>query len=625
MSSHSVPPCPRTRQEAAPLRAVRDVTSRTLLLTILLASVAGPAFGFGRTFHVDIASPWASPDGPGTLSRPYDNISNALAAHHDSADMIVVHPGIYRDRVSVPASGSAGRPLVVRASGAGVVIDGADDLGSTSLWQPYVGDVWLAATVDWQPMQVFMDGSRLTPSALPPADLPVGAFCYAPGGGLFVNIGGENPGFHDVAVGRRSVGFLVSGKANIVIDGFEIVRAEDKGIDIHDSDRITVRHNIVTGAYGGGISAESSTHVQVHANRVSDNNHHGILFRLGVTNSIIDSNESFLNAHAGESWATGIYLAGSPGNLIENNRVHDNQDSGIEVQTGSNDCIVRQNMSWANGDHGFAQLYATGTVLVGDVAYGNRHEAFSVEGQATNTRLYNCIAVNPGVSAGTYCVLVDTSSTVGFDADFNILWNSVGAPPIKFGRDIYASVNAFRTATGIGPATFATDPRFADPDNGDFHLLPESPAIDAGTSAVPGWVEDDAEGRMRSDSPGVPNAGTGPVGFADRGALEFQGGVLAVGGRSSSSGLSLSSAYPNPSRRSVAFTLESSAPSEARWAVFDVLGREVWSNSEKLTGGRQELRWPLTDRSGSRVPNGIYMVRVERAGEAATMRFVVMH
>lgn len=624
MPSHPASPCSRTRQDAAPLRAVCDRTSRTLLLTILLLSVASAAFAFGRTFHVDIASPWASPNGPGTPARPYDNISNALAAHHDSADMIVVHPGTYRDRVSVPASGTPNRPLVIRASGPGVVIDGADDFSASSLWQPYVGDVWLAASVDWQPMQVFVDGSRLTPSVSSPADLAAGSFCYAPGGGLFVNLGGENPGFHSTAVGRRSVGFLVSGKANIVIDGFEIVRAEDKGIDIHDSERITVRHNRVTGAYGGGISAESSTHVQVYANSVSDNNHHGILFRLGVTNSIIDENESFMNAHAGESWATGIYLAGSPGNLIESNRVHDNQDSGIEVQTGSDDCIVRQNLSWANGDHGFAQLFATGTLLVGDVAYGNRHEAFSIEGQATGTRMYDCIAVNPGVTIGSFCVLVDTSSTAGFDGDFNILWNSVGAPPIKFGRDIYASVNAFRAATGIGPATFAADPRFADPGNGDFHLRPESPAIDAGSSAVPGWDEDDAEGRMRSDSPGVPNAGAGPVSFADRGALEFQSGVLAVGGQSSSSGLSLSSAYPNPSRRSVAFTLETGAPSDVRWAVFDVLGREVWSSHERLAGGRQELRWPLTDRSGSHVPNGMYMVRVERAGEASTMRFVVM-
>ena len=101
-------------------------------------------------------------------------------------------------------------------------------------------------------------------------------------------------------------------------------------------------------------------------------------------------------------------------------------------------------------------------------------------------------------------------------------------------------------------------------------------------------------------------------------------GVLAVGGRSSSPGLALSNAYPNPSRRTVAFTLEIGESADVRWSVFDVLGREVWSGAERLAGGRQELRWPLTNRNGGLVPNGIYMVRVERGGEASTMRFVVM-
>ncbi len=549
---------------------------------------------------------------------------NALAAQRDTGTVIIVHPGIYRERVAVPASGNGPHPIVLRASGPGVVVDGADDFSSRSQWLPYVGDVWLAPSVDWSPVQVFADGARLRAAAVPAAGLAPGEFVYEPGSGLFVNVGGDHPALHDAAVGHRSHGFLVSGKSDICIDGFEIIRAEAKGIDVLGSQRVIVRHNIVTGCDGGGISAESSSRVQVYANRVSDNNHHGILFRLGVTNSIIDDNESFGNFHGGESWATGIYLAGSPNNLVECNRVHDNQDSGIEVQTGSNDNLVRQNMSWSNGDHGFALLYASGTTLLGNVAWGNTHEGFSVEGAATGTRLYNCIALDPGVAPVSYCLFVDTSSTAGFESDYNILWNAIGAAPVKYGRDVYASVSAFRSATGIGPHTFGADPRFVDAANGDFHLRAESPAIDAGTSAITGWDKDDAEGRNRMDALGSPNVGEGPVSFADRGALEFQSGVLAVGGRSSSSGLALSNAYPNPSRRNVAFTLEVGAPADVRWAVFDVLGREVWTASERLTGGRQELRWPLTDRSGGRVPNGIYMVRVERGGESSTMRFVVM-
>src|SRR5206468_2532098 len=42
-------------------------------------------------------------------------------------------------------------------------------------------------------------------------------------------------------------------------------------------------------------------------------------------------------------------------------------------------------------------------------------------------------------------------------------------------------------------------------------------------SGVASWPATDAEGRARKDDPGTPNTGLGPVTYADRGALEFQG------------------------------------------------------------------------------------------------------
>ena len=48
-----------------------------------------------------------------------------------------------------------------------------------------------------------------------------------------------------------------------------------------------------------------------------------------------------------------------------------------------------------------------------------------------------------------------------------------------------------------------------------------SPAIDSGNSGVPNWPATDAEGRPRVDDPGTHNSGSGPIPYADRGALEF--------------------------------------------------------------------------------------------------------
>src|SRR5690348_501845 len=151
-------------------------------------------------------------------------------------------------------------------------------------------------------------------------------------------------------------------------------------------------------------------------------------------------------------------------------------------------------------------------------------------------------------------MFVDTSSTTGFDADYDVLWDTAAQPPVRFGEKVYASVAAFQAATGIGPHTFGADPRFVDAAHGDFHLRADSPAIDAATTSIPGWDKLDADGFIRTDEPATPNTGAGPVPFADRGALEYHDGVLAVGERPGTAALALTAAYPNPSRSAVAFT-----------------------------------------------------------------------
>ena len=597
-----------------------------LIAALALAALLMPARAWAwasSTWYVDNTSGKCSDTGPGTQAKPYCTIGAALAAHRDSGVTIVVRGGPYLERVVIGASGSGSAPIVVRTDGSPVVIDGADDFSQPGLWAAYSGDVWLAATVTWTPVQVFADGARLAASIAKPKDLTPGQWCWVAGAGLYVNAGGGSPAAHAAAVGHRTDGFLVSSRSHVFIDGFTILRSEDKGVELNGCSDVVVKRNVVRQCGSSGIAVRASQDVQVFGNTVSLSNHHGIEFREGVTQSVIDGNESFANAHADASWATGIYLAGSPGNRIENNRVHDNQDSGIEIQTGSDGNLVVQNVSWSNGDHGFALLYATGTLLLNNDAWGNHTEGFSVEGGSTGTRLYNCLSVHLPLAPQTYCMFVDTSSTTGFDADYNIYWDTTGQPPVRFGDKAYANVAAFQAATGIGPHTFGADPRLIDAAHGDFQLRPDSPAIDAATTSVPGWQTLDADGFMRTDEPATPNTGAGPVPFADRGALEYQDGVLAVGSGTSGPSLALSAAFPNPSQRAVAFVLRLAGAADVSFSVYDLLGREVWSERGQRPAGPSTLRWPLTGPDGAHVPSGLYLARVRRGGETVTTRFVV--
>jgi parallel beta-helix repeat protein len=490
------------------------------LVAALAACVAVEATA--ATFYVDNQSATCSNLGPGTEAQPYCTISAAVAAQKGAGVEIVVKPGIYREQVTVPASGASGSPFILRASGPGVVVDGADDLANTALWVQTSGPVYRAAGVTWTPLQVFVDGVRLTASTAAPAQLPANSFIWVAGEGLYVNVGGANPGSRQTFVGRRSYGFNLFTKSWVTIDGFEILRSEERGINIQTgcSDLVIARNRVrLTRSYG--IQCNGSVNVTIDANLTSECGLHGIGLTAGSTGCLVRNNESFRNADPAIRRANGIYLHGSTRNTLHGNRVHDNQDSGMQFSGGANDNVAWNNSSWNNGDHGYDHLDAAGTVHVNDLAFGNYKDGFSIEGVAPNTRLHNCIAVDNGLTTNEFNLWVNDPSTVGFVSDHNIFWNSTAQAPIKYITTQYATLAGYQAASGQDAHSRQADPRFVNGPAGDFRLTAGSPAIDAGTSAVPYWPALDQAGQARMDDPLTANTGAGTVSFTDIGVREF--------------------------------------------------------------------------------------------------------
>jgi parallel beta-helix repeat protein len=471
---------------------------------------------------VDGSSASCSSSGPGTEAQPYCTISAALAARGGPGVTILVKPGNYREQVTVPVSGTSGAPLVIQALGSPVVIDGADDFSSTALWTLYSGDVWRASSVTWTPLQAFADGARLTPSTASPASLPPRSFRYVSGAGLYVNAGGGNPGTHAALVGHRTSGIVLSGRSWVTIDGIAVTRTEDKAIVLGSSNDITLTRIVESFANKYGIQATGCARVRIAACMTTDNNYHGMVLTSGTTGCTIEDNESARNALPSQRAANGIYLYGASSNLVRRNRWHDNQDTGQHFQSGSNNNVSYNNLSWNNGDHGYDHLEATGTRHVGDVAFGNYKDGFSIEGNATGTVLHDCIAVDNGLTTNEFDLWVDSGSTQGFVSDDNLFWNSTSQPPVKYISTLYSSVADYSAASGQDTRTVQANPRFMDPAHGNFYLQAGSPAIDNGNSSVASWPATDAAGQPRADDPATPNTGIGPVAFADRGAFEYQ-------------------------------------------------------------------------------------------------------
>jgi parallel beta-helix repeat protein len=498
------------------LRRRLRLAVRAVAPALLLTALGSAAHA--QTFYVDAVNGSCSNAGAGTEAQPYCSIAAALAAHSGPGVTIVVKPGIYREQVTIPASGASGSPFVITASGPGVVIDGADNYANTALWVPAGGTTFVAASVAWTAKQVTVDGARLVPTTNTPATMPVNSFLWVSGQGLYVNLGGANPGSRQTLVGHRNYGFNIFTKSFVTMSGFEIARTQDRGIYMQNGcTDLVVSNNKVSFANSYGIQSVNGQRLTITGNTVSDCNFHGIGLTAGASACVVSNNESFRNAKPDTRVANGIYLYGAIGNTISGNRLHDNQDTGLQFSGAANNNVSFNNRSWKNGDHGYDHLASTGVVHINDLAYGNFLDGFSFEGDASGGQVRSCIAVNNG----EFDLWVDANSSVGFVSDYNLFWNSTAQAPIKFGATSYATLAAYQGASNQDAHSKQADPKFTNAAAADFRLMAGSPAIDAGSSSAQNWPPKDAIGTSRLDDSRTANTGDGPVPFSDMGPLEF--------------------------------------------------------------------------------------------------------
>jgi parallel beta-helix repeat protein len=206
----------------------------------------------------------------------------------------------------------------------------------------------------------------------------------------------------------------------------------------------------------------------------------------------------------------GLYIASS-NNIVENCRVHDNAGYGIQLYGSRgtvNNNAVRRNRVYNNGANKGVQTDKAGIIVSGgngnivhnNLVYGHK-SGIRVDYNVTNTKVYNnTVYGRDSFSGGIY---VGKSST-GAMVSNNLVFQTYP------GNEI----DNFGSSTIISNNLEGVDPKWTNAGNGDFHLQPNSPAIDAG--AFCGILED-FEGNP------IPS-GNAP----DIGAYEVQSCVVTV-------------------------------------------------------------------------------------------------
>ncbi|GAA2805929.1 right-handed parallel beta-helix repeat-containing protein [Kribbella solani] len=533
-------------------KRLRNLAAGTAMITaapLLLAATSSPAAAVGTGYWVNNAVT-CSDTGAGTQAAPFCTISQGTKKAVNPGDTVHVEPGTYREQITVNASGTATDPITVTGDGPGVIVLGTRSLAGAALWTATSTNAWSTPYAPPSaPRQVFVDGQRLTMATSATTTSASTWFYDSTAKVLYVDVGGANPGDgHQVEAGAQSYGATTSSKQNVVISNLELDRANLAGVRLLSSSAITVDHvttsqsaangvlvdtcpsssitiraAAVDNALSTGIKLSASSGVTVTGSTSHNNGLHGIGLATS-TNNVISGNTAYANVSISPTaTANGIDVdTTSPDNLVIGNVTYQNQDSGIQVYSGSNRALVARNISYGNGDHGFDTLSSTGVQYLNNTSYGNRRDGISIEGNSTGATVVNNLLVDNGTTATEYDLYVDAGSYSGLTADRDIAYNRVVAPSTKVNGVIYKTLTAFATATGQESHGLSVDPAFVNAAAADFRLTGGSAAVDSADASPAGFTAADQAGNPPVDDPIVPDTGAGTPTYADRGALEFQ-------------------------------------------------------------------------------------------------------
>lgn len=355
-----------------------------------------------------------------------------------------------------------------------------------------------------------------------------------------------------VLISGGSRGFSISSRSNVTISGFTITGTSSYGIYVNSSSNVTLAGNTVSGA-GQPVSGESASGIYlsslngglIKGNVTHDNAGHGILLTGSTTGVTVLGNTSYHNAYQYERNANGIDDV-APGNAIIGNVTYANEDTGINIYTGGNNALVAANVTYDNGDHGIDDFDVTGGRIIGNTVYFNCTDGINVEGTSGNYDIENNVSmnnatgaiinptpigINPATGQPYYTnncnrrignIGVYDSAPASTTANYNLVWQSGAGTEYTWAGTSYNSLSTLQSATGQEAHGLFSNPDFVNAAGGNFQLGQGSPAIDSANSAASGEQGTDILGNPRVDDPAVPNTGSGPRTYDDRGAYEFQ-------------------------------------------------------------------------------------------------------
>jgi hypothetical protein len=462
-----------------------------------------------------------------------------------AGDIVLVSPGIYREAVDVPHSGSAAQPIVFRGNGAGVVMDGSTVLPGNTAWTSAGSNAYMthlafdtAHVVDEQG-RLFRYDDLASLQALA-AGAPGGFWYDDATQNLFVKFSDASvPASHTFNVAKFSAAFALDGRSYVRIENFQMryYGSDDygKGVYLRYSNDCIVRSNRFLDLGSTGVWIKGGARDRIEDNDFSDTSIVGWPWPVtkgspAENNAIVLTDDvgrgNIVRRNHTDGGFNGIGPCGSSApadglttetDVYRNVMRHHNDDALEPDGYCSNVRIFENTISDSHMAVSVAPTWPGPTWIVRNIAYdiGNTRTS-QIDGYTSSFLKINSdypdrvgpilmyhntvyttapqteamYLLDPGVTSSLRSrnnVFVSTQyvwvkvNNIAVDANYDLLYTTDNTRFVKWLGTQYTSLATLRTGVAQELAGFSAPPQLASPATGNFRPLSTSPLIDHGT------------------------------------------------------------------------------------------------------------------------------------------------